>query len=109
MDASGERDGSDVTCEAGNEERDGLEGVAHDERGFGVGGRRLVEAFDGWHEAAFLGSLDPIGEADEIGSDLEGGEEGADQSNPGGGEGREVESGTVEEVQESVVGVGAKS
>ena len=41
---------------------DCLAGMTHDEVGFGVAGRLLVEAFDGGHLMAFLGGFETVGQ-----------------------------------------------
>jgi hypothetical protein len=63
VNACGHRDGqADPGCL--HQQGDGLQGVAHDEGGFGIAARLLVETFDPRHFAAFLGPLETIDQHD---------------------------------------------
>jgi hypothetical protein len=69
MDASGQRDGRVMAGRAGGEQTEDLQAVAEDEGGLGIVGGALMELLDRRHLAAFLGSFETVGQADQIGTD----------------------------------------
>jgi hypothetical protein len=50
------------TAQRLHQQGDGLAGMTHDETGFGVARRLLVEAFDGGHLMAFLRGFEAVGQ-----------------------------------------------
>ena len=64
MDPAGQWNGEGALGR-GDEYGDGLEGMAHDELGLGVGVRLLMKQLDGGHFPASLWDLDPVANEDE--------------------------------------------
>ena len=88
-----------------DQQGDGLAGMAHDEVGFGVASRLLVEAFDGGHLMAFLGSFEAVGQQHQAAAhpDQAAIKEPADQHGPQRDQPAEVQRGGMEPVEEAVV------
>ena len=103
VDASDERHGADRVSQATDEQRDGLEGAAHDELGLGVVAGLGVQGLDRRHLAALLGDLEPVGDADDVGADAKRREQAPSETDPEAGEGIEAQATGVEVMAQAVV------
>ena len=101
--------GGHLSGSALDQQRNGLKRMAHDVFRLGIAGRLLMQALDGGHQLALLGRLDAVGQADQAGARSDRREQCQAQFHPAGGELVQIESLAVKQMQEAVVGLGAKA
>jgi hypothetical protein len=108
MNAAGEGDAKEAAEKAFGEHSDGLEGMPHDERRLRIVLGFLMESLHGRHVASFLGHFQAVGHEDQVILRGDWTEELEGEVGPQSGEGLELQSRRVEEMEQTAVLLGSK-
>ena len=108
MNTGNQRDGEKAPRRPRNQQGYRLKGMSHDVLGLGIVLRLLVELFDARHLLAFLGRLDPIGQAHDAPRHAHRCEQLQRQRTPQPREHFQIESVRMKQMQQTTVDLGAQ-